>query len=48
MKSALDMGRQIFFYSSEVGGFQVGDLAGKIGEVTGAEHKHCTLVKMTS
>ena len=36
-------GRQDF-YSSGVGGFQMEDLVGKIGGVTGAEHKHSKLV----
>lgn len=35
------------FYSSEVGGFQMGDLVGKIGGVTEAEQKHNKLFIMT-
>lgn len=35
------------FYSSEVGVFQMGDLASKIGGVTGAEHEHSKLVIKT-
>lgn len=36
-RSALDVGIQ-GFYSSGVGCFQMGDLADKIGRVTGVEH----------
>ena len=38
-------GRQDF-YSTRVGGFQMGDFIGKIGKVIGAEH-HSKLVLMT-
>lgn len=39
-RSALDVAS----IDLRVGGFQMGDLAGKIGGVTGAEHKHSKLV----
>jgi hypothetical protein len=39
-RSALDVRKtRLLFYSWEVGNFQMGHLAGKIGRVTGAEHK---------
>jgi hypothetical protein len=39
-RSALDMRKtRLLFCSLGLGGFQMGHLAGKIGGVTGAEHK---------
>jgi hypothetical protein len=40
--------RKTRFCISGVGGFQVRDLAYKIGRVTGAEHKHNKLVIIIS
>lgn len=40
-RSASDIGKiaqEHRFYSSGLGGFQIGDLPGKIGRITAAEH----------